>query len=474
MIMKKLLYILLSSYLLIGCRKNFDELRKNPNKVEDAVPGSFLAPILYNEVVTNVSRAYRMGNELMQYTVHKGSGSDFHRYYYTPGEADYFWDRHWQAAFNVQDMYNRAVALGDKNYQGVALTLKAWIFSQLTDIFGDIPYSDALKGDSLLTPKYDEQKDIYTDLLARLDSAANLFGSSGTLTGGADIMYAGDVLKWKKFCNSLRLRLYLRVSKRPEMNSAEKINEIVSNPNKYPIFTSNADQASLYFTNSEPFYNPFYNSKDIYFEDVKAPSVFILGILEERADPRIDKWYVKKNGDYIGVESGYARAKNGEVFSRVTSNIQDTLNKSSRIGTILSYAEVQFILAEAQWRGWIKTGTSTQTYYENGIKASMDFWGAAMPAGFLSGPNVLFDNQLATIMLQKYLALWFTGLEAWYEFRRTGLPELPVNPEALNGGKMPVRITYPTSTQLLNNSHYLEAINRIGGDDPNIRCWWER
>jgi len=457
-----------------GCTKNFDELRKNPNNVEDATPGSFLAPILYNTIVTDITRAHRMGNDLVQYTVHKGDGIEFHRYYFVPTEADYFWDREYNTLFNIRDMYNRAITYNDKNFQAVALTLKGWVGSKITDIFGDIPYSQALLGDSLLLPKYDEQKDVYASILQGLDSAALLFGNSGTLAYGSDILYAGDVVKWKKFCNSLRLRLYLRVSKRPEMNSAAKISEIVNDPGKYPIFTSVADEACLNFTGIDPFYNPFYNARDLDFNLSKAPSTYVISLLEERTDPRIATWYTKSNGDYVGVLSGYPRSQNGAVFATPTSNLQANLDTTRKLGTILSYAEVQFILAEAKLKGWISTATTAQTYYENGIKASMDHWGVTMPSGYLTQPTVLFDNLLSTIMTQKYLAQWFVGLESWYEFRRTGLPALPVNPQALNEGKMPVRLYYPTSTQLLNNASYKEVTNRIGGDNPNIKCWWEK
>ena len=161
------------------------------------------------------------------------------------------------------------------------------------------------------------------------------------------------------------------------------------------------------------------------------------------------------------------------MFATATSNLQANLDITRRLGTMLSYAEVQFILAEAKLKGWLSTATTAQTYYENGIKASMDHWGVTMPSGYLTQPTVLFDNQLSTIMVQKYLAQWFVGLESWFEFRRTGLPALPVNPQALNGGKMPVRLYYPTETQLLNNSSYQEVIQRIGGDNPNIKGWWE-
>lgn len=473
--MKKIIFAIAALGLLgtAACKKDFDKLRQNPNNVQDATPGSFLAPVLYEVTTTNLNRAHRMGNDLMQYSVHKGDGIEFHRYYVTPVEADYFWDRHYRFAYNIKDMYQRALQFDDKNFQGVALTLKAWVFSQLTDIFGDIPYSEALKGDEdNLTPAYDRQQDIYTDLMKGLDSAAVLFSTSGTLAYGTDLLYSGDVSKWRKFCNSLRLRLYLRLSKRTEMNSAAKINEIVSNPTKYPIFTSNADQACLYFTGSEPYYNPFYNTRDLDFGSGKAASNFILEVLQDRNDPRLPIWFTKSGGDYIGVPSGYARVKNGAVFAMTTSAIQNNLKSSPKLGAIMSYAELQFILAEAAQKGWI--AGDAKTFYEAGIKASMDHWGATMPADYLTQASVAYDGQLSTIMMQKYLAQWFVGLESWYEFRRTGLPVLPVNPEALNNGKMPVRLLYPTSTQLLNGTHYQEAVSRMGGDDPNIKCWWEQ
>ena len=186
--MKRYIYIFFIVLAAGGCTKNFDELRKNPNNVEDATPGSFLSPVLYNCIVTDITRAHRMGNDLVQYTVHKGSGIEFHRYYFVPTEADYFWDREYSAFFNIRDMYNRSITYGDKNFQAVALTLQAWVVSKLTDIFGDVPYSQAARGDSTLLPRFDQQKDIYADILKGLESAALLFASSGPLACGADLL----------------------------------------------------------------------------------------------------------------------------------------------------------------------------------------------------------------------------------------------------------------------------------------------
>src|SRR5690606_30268870 len=150
---------------------------------------------------------------------------------------------------------------GQPNYTAIALTLKALVFSRLTDTYGNIPYFEALKSrgrDVNFLPKYDKQEDIYASLLADLERAASLFSSNETLEAGGDLLYQGNLTKWKKSCNSLRVRLYLRVSNRPEMESATKINEIVSDASKYPIFTSNDDQAYLPFSGEAPYYNPYY------------------------------------------------------------------------------------------------------------------------------------------------------------------------------------------------------------------------
>jgi len=474
--MRKITFIIvLLAFTMASCTKNFDADRNNPNGVEDATPASFLAPVLYGVSSADINRAQLMGNELVQYTVLKGDVPEFHRYVIHASDATYFWQQYYRYAYNVQDMYRRAVALGDNNYVAVALTLRAWIFSHLTDMFGDVPYSDALKGDSLLLPTFDRQQDIYPSLLAGLDSAADLFATSGTLDFNGpvvDILYAGDVNKWRKFCNSLRLRLYLRVSKRPEMNSAAKIATIAANSTKYPIFTSTAEEANLNYTNITPFFNPFFTTRNLDFSSSRAPSEFILDALASRNDPRLPVWYLQTGGKYIGVPSAYLRSMDGVIFATATSALNTTLQQTPRLGQIMSYAEVEFILAEAALNGWVSGDPAT--YYNNGIQASMQHWGVSLPADYLAQPNVAFDGQLSTILLQKYLAQFFVGFESWFEFRRTGLPVLPVGPGAQNDGKMPTRLPYPIECQNLNSKNYQAVVQRIGGDAINIPGWWEK
>lgn len=465
--------VILAVLMLNACTSGFEELWKNPNGIQSAQPKNFISPVLYQYTVINLRQAYVVGNELMQYTIAKSSNRFVQRYDIRPAFGESFWDNHYIECNNVQDMLNKAEELNDPNYTAIALVLKALIISQLTDTFGDIPYTEALQslGDEVnFLPKYNTQQDIYTDMLANLDRAALMFNNSAGMSSDGDLLYAGNVTRWRKFCNSLRLRLYMRVSKRPEMNSAQKIAEIVNSPTVYPIFINNAEQAYLPFSGVAPFYNPYYNTASADFGNRKAPSQFLVSELSVRGDGRLDAWFAKTLTEFTGAPAGYPLGM--DIGS--TSILRNSFRTSPKLGMILSYAEVQFILAEAAMLGWIDGGDAqAKIYYENGIKASMDFWDVSMPASYLTQLGVAYDGQLSTIMLQKYFSLFFVGQEAWYEYRRTGYPVLPIHIEANNNGKMPRRLLYPLSTQRYNKSNYDEAVSRIGGDNINVRCWWE-
>ncbi len=475
--MKQTFLKLLSALLVLtgaSCTKGFDEMYNNPNGVGEALPRNLLTPVLYQIATTDVRQAHDVANELMQYSIYRVNNSFVQRYDIRVTAGDSMWGYLYTCANNIADMEDKADSLGQPNYTAIALTLKALVFSRLTDTYGNIPYFEALKSrgrDVNFLPKYDKQEDIYASLLADLERAASLFSSNETLEAGGDLLYQGNLTKWKKFCNSLRLRLYLRVSNRPEMESATKINEIVSDASKYPIFTSNDDQAYLPFSGEAPYYNPYYNSNNSSFSQRSASS-FIVNLLEGFSDPRLSIWYTKNVADWIGAPAGFPIGMADAIGK--TSYLKTSLKTSPRLGMIMSYAEVQFILAESALKGWIPGGsTKAKSYYEDGIAASMSFWGASMPTGYLTQIGVAYDDQLATIMTQKYLSLFFVGQEAWYEYRRTGYPVLTVHEKADNNGKMPRRLLYPTTTQKYNKANYDEAVSWIGKDDINVKCWWE-
>lgn len=480
--MKKIVYICIAlSIMNYGCTKNFDEKSKNPNAIKDASAATLLSQTLYDALVTRIQTAKNVGNELMGYTVQKSERAYTQRFDIRNTLGNNLWNKHYVALTNIEDMYKRAIVEDNVNYQAVALTLKAWVVSELTDTFRDIPYFEATQGDNLnFLPKYDTQEEIYKDLLNNLDKAALLFNNSKAMNLQGDILYGSQtttvlqVAAWRKFCNSLRLRLYLRVSNVPEFDSPAKINEIVSNASLYPVFANASEQAYIPLTNQEPLYNPYYNSTNVQFGSHFAPSYTILQMMQEISDPRLPYYYEKSLTEYTGVKSGFPAGVAGEIFQNGTSYLKYNLHDSPRLGVIMSYDELQFILAEATLKGWINTGTSAKDYYLQGIRSNMEFWGLTPSSTYLNMPGVVFDDTIETIIKQKYLASFFRGLEAWFDYRRTGYPNLIIDPRADNNAKVPSRLIYPATTQIYNPTNYKIAVERMGGDHINVKSFWEK
>ncbi len=480
--MKKLIYIILASLTLTtGCNKNFDELSQNPNGVKEGSAATLVSQTVYNALVSRLRVSKAVGNELMGYTVQKSERAYTQRFDLRSNLGDDLWNRHYTVLNNVEDMRKRAIAEGNANYEGVALTLKAWIVSELTDTFRDVPYFEATKGDELkFLPAYDTQEDIYKDLMENLDRASLLFDNTKAMVASGDILFGNkgtnslQVTAWRKFCNSLRLRLYLRVSNSPEFDSATKINEIVSNPAVYPVFTSAADQAYVAFTNELPLYNPYYNATNGGFGAGAAPSTTILDMLQESSDPRLSIYYTRSVPVWTGIRSGFPLGAGADIYLQGSSYMNYTLHNSPRLGMIMSYDEVQFILAEAAFRGWINVGTTAATYYQNAVRTNCEFWGLTPSSTFLNGPEVAYNNTLERIIKQKYISSFFRGLEAWFDYRRTGYPNLTIDPRADNGAIVPSRLPYPMVTQRYNPTNYRKAVERLGGDKITIKAFWEK
>jgi hypothetical protein len=298
-------------------------------------------------------------------------------------------------------------------------------------------------------------------------SENDLFFQANSSTAG--------MVKWKKFCNSLSLRLLTRILKKNgEVNVYERINQIVSDPVTYPIFQNNADGATLDISGVAPLLPPIARPQD--FTTARAASDFFVETLKSNNDPRLSLFFskaklLKDNTDigYKGAPSGYAF---GTTFDYQPSNLNQNLAKAPLKILIMPYAELQFILSELAFRGIISG--SAQTYYENGVKATIEQWGAVVPANYFANPKVAFDGTLERIMLQKYVGLFFVDHQQWYEKRRTGFPVLPNNGGLLNDGKMPERIPYPTVTKVQNYDNYAAASQAIGGDNVNTKVWWNQ
>ncbi|WP_051054091.1 SusD/RagB family nutrient-binding outer membrane lipoprotein [Fibrella aestuarina] len=473
----KLLVVSACLLMALGCTQSMDDLLHDPEAVTTATSGSFLNTAILNGVNVGLSRSHRLNHELMQVTVSLTDGQ-FHRYVLIPSESDYLWNNYYLTLTNVQDMYDRARATNNRNHMAVAMTVRAWLFQNLTDTYGDVPYFQALKGypEYQITPKFDPQAQIYADLVAKLDTANALYDITKPFSPGTDALFAAEqsttnMAKWKRFTNSLRLRLLMRgEAKSPEFQ--QQIRTMLADPTRYPLMTAVDQSAALKFTAVTPLLNPFADDRDYDFNGSNAFAEYFINTLNSWQDPRLAVWATSVSGKFVGVPSGYSLGDSPKVSAIASSRLNKTLKTSPLLGTIMQYAETEFLLAEAALKGY--SSDSPKDHYEKGIRASMAYWGATMPTDFLTRKGVAYSGTLEQLITQKYISLFFTEMQQWAEYRRTGFPVLPKGPGLENNGQLPMRLTYPLSVQSLNKQSYDEATARIGGDNINAKIWWAK
>ena len=510
---KVILALVLFSMALASCTKDFTEINTDPNNTPNAQPHQLLAPALVGIMNYNMLRNRNFNNELMQVTVSRndGEGTVF-RYDYRSTWSDYLYNGWYLEMTNLKDLYKIAkdTPTLNKSYQGIALILQSWVFSLLTDTYGDVPYfqSNLAKDSGNFEPAFDRQKDIYFDIFKRLEESNTLLNGGPAIIAASDPVYNGDIAKWRKFGNSLYLRLLLRLSGKAEVADTciKKIKEIVdTKASTYPKIAKNDESAILRWTGVGPYVSPFVSVRE---QDFRAPSLgsFFIEHLAQWNDPRINipvygtgtptktnRWAIAPaQGAFVGVPSGYLPGQDpGQkaYFYSITNNSSTgpSLQNDPLTGMIMNYAEMNFIYAEAAVKGWING--SAKTFYENGADASIKLWLPNWPdtstgihniQEFLAAADIdwddaaSLDDKMERIHLQKYYALFLTDMQQWFEYRRTGHPNLPKGPGLKNNGVMPARMTYPVYVQSANPSNYKAAVAAQGPDLISTQVWWQK
>lgn len=467
---------MLLTCISFSCTDDFDEINTDPIRIDRISPGTLLNPILYELASFNTERADAFTFDIMQVTVPYPSASGgVHRYDISESAGNSTWNTYYRWLNNIKEMRLASIEAEAVNYEAIALTLNAWVYSLLTDSFGDVPMDEAVRGDEgIFYPAFNTQQEIYTKILADLETANNLFDPEKEMIFGTEILYNNNVSLWKKFCNSLHLRLLLRVSKREEMDAHAKLLAIINNPTQYPVFTSNNDAAILEITGVEPNLSPWGRAID--FTLFRAAGEFFVDNLNNFNDPRNALFHTPARAldgttviGYRGIPSGFGT---DEQFDYLPSNVNIALVQAPMISVIMSYAEVEFIKAELAQKGIL--AADAKTHYENGVKAAITQWGGVVPADYFGNPYTAYDGTFEQIMLQKYYALYFNDYQQWFEYRRTGLPVLPKGAGLMNNGMMPVRFRYPVIVQTSNTENYARAVDAMGGDDINTKVWWEK
>ena len=476
--------------LVTGCNNDrITNVNNNPN-----APGTVQPAFLFPSAVTDVVGRARGGSldltltSLWSQQIAMDRFTDEDRYSIRPDNINGYWSGFY--AGGLQDLatiLSQTDPTKSPNIVAPALVMKSWTFGLMTDIWGDIPYSEANSGDPSTPPKYDAQSDIYTGILADLKTASTLSVPGGTTYGTADLIYNGDATKWKKFANSLRLRYGLRLSKvDPAKSQAEVAAAIAAG-----VFTSNADNALLRWpgdgTNNNPIYQNFVTRDDQHMSQTLVNALKSLYIsigptaadtvfdprLAVYADPIISSPSKKL---YVGAPNGLQDDDAIAIGINNTSRVGIAYRGKSTPSILMQYSEVLFDEAEAAARGWAP-GDPAALYYA-GIRASMQYNGIAdaVTDAYIASPRVAYSpaTGLQQIALQRWIALFSEGTEAYSAWRRTGVPDLQPGPAAITSPQVvPRRLTYPISEQSFNDAALEAASQRQGGATLNGRVWWD-
>jgi hypothetical protein len=489
---------------VVGCNNDsLTNLNTNPNNPTSAPPG----PVFTQSARLAASRFVGNGYDLRQtqFVAQHWAEAQY------PDEDRYarLDPASTQGTFNaayyteLQDLNKVAIAgLAAKQpgIYGPARILQSWVFEYLTDTWGDIPYSEALKGDSVggsLTPKYDAQKDVYAGLLATLTKAAADLHSAAAANalGSADPIYGGDPAAWAKFANSLRARLAMRLVNVDPATADAQLKAALSDP--AGVFASNDDQAQLVWPGDGIYNNPM--TDNFSTRDDHRVSQTLANILVANNDPRTPVFMQKRDsippgqtGLYAGMPNGLTASAAG-TYLRTASrpgaylypgattygNYGSAANKANP-SFYMTYAELLFIKAEAAQRGMGGLAPAQAAgFYNDAITASMNQWGitdAATISAYLAGPNVAYAGGTAglkQIAVQKWIALIDDGSQSWAEWRRTCQPSTIAAGPAAVVNFVPRRFFYPTSEYSINAASLAAAVAAQGADNFATRIYWD-
>jgi hypothetical protein len=474
----------ISSLLFVSCETvDFGDENLNPNRVSKANTGALITNAMRSipGLVSNVNPLLLV-QHVSEITYNDSSCYEtiqwnFDGYYTGP-----LMDLQTVINLNTEDPASYTSSGSTGMQMGVAHLLQVYYFQKMTDRWGSIPYSESLMGVENLKPKFDDQKDIYMGMFAQIDLALGLLDGGG-LNG--DYMFGGSATSWKKFGNTMKMVMALRVSDADASTAQSKFMEAhnggvigAGGDIHYPYTAADANDA--------PWQDRFQSRDDF------ASSDTMVEHLIASSDPRLHKYAVPVE-QAGGVAGGAAKVVvnyttvDGKVYGGMpygvltpgilqswVSYLPDAVIRVSAArqgGMLFSYAQVALCYAEAAQRGWSVPGTA-QSWYEAGIAASMTQWGvsAADSATYIASVGAASTQTIAT---EKWKALYMQGEEAWSEWRRLDYPVLVRATDWLTGTGIPVRLGYGAYTASANKANHDAAVAKVSGYSQDSRVWWD-
>ena len=464
-----LLALTATSLVITSCRQELD-INVDPNNPSQAsLPGLLSG--------SQVGFAFALGGEgtrmpasiVQHYAGHRAQPLDYAQYRITSSATDGTWTALYNALMDIKELENKATASGSQSYVGVSKLLQAHAFSVITDMFGDIPFSEALQGRTNITPAYDRQENIYPALITMIDEGLAAL-SAGTETISGDIVYGGDVAKWKKYGNSLKLRLLNHLSSK-QPNAAA--NFLASNPS---LIETSVDDAKVAFGSVTYNANPIHQFDVISGRKDQAVASTIVDKMKALSDPRVSVYFkpIAENnnglkGQYFGNAPGNDVGDTGESrYSRVGSAYASI--KAPVV--LLSAAEVNFIKAEVYHRA---SDSRAQAAYQAAITQDFAALGLSSSAtAYLANANVAYNGTLQRIMEQKWITMFQASYESWVDWRRTGFPVLTPAANNATSNVIPRNLPYP---DVEINSNRANLVAGPGIPIPytglSNRVWWD-
>ncbi|KAA0993194.1 SusD/RagB family nutrient-binding outer membrane lipoprotein [Dyadobacter aurulentus] len=512
--------------MLSGCERSFEDLERDPNRPVTA-PASLVLKGIEMDMYANTGTPFSDEMRWNQFYAIN------YNYY---GNNEYQWstfDDHYPTLKNVVKMEEEARRAGAAEvnvYSALGKFFRAFFIDQMSVRAGDLPMSEALLGLENLNPKYDSQKDVYMQILTWLDQSnaemTSLIAAGDTKVTG-DFYLGEDLKKWQKVVNGFRLRMLIRLSKKENeagMNVKSQFAEIISNPAKYPIMAGMDDNLEFEFN----IFNKYPSNPDNFGFDATRQNMAqtYVGLLTARKDPRVmvttepagaqlkagklpsdfSAFIAASSGEDLSDMSNKAGKDNGAGFAPGEYSFQSRSryysNYTGENTFIIGYPELCFNIAEGINRGWatgsaedwykkgikasqefygVKTGALTMTYSKTGGRASTDFVNYTINFNFdeyYAQPLVKYAGNtvagLEQIVTQKYLAFFMnSGMEAYFNYRRTGFPKFMTGVGTGNSGRIAVRWQYPLTERTTNEANYKAAIQSqfSGKDDINDLIW---
>lgn len=473
--MKRILTILGVASILASCSSDLEQYNVDPKNPESVSPAYMFSYAQYNlakqfgDYDYNANVGVLWANYATQTTYIQEAN-------YDAANRDIggsIWDNIYTeslAEFKKAKEDLRATEVGEaelpvkNNKLAQIKIMEVFAYQYLVDNFGNVPFTEALDINNV-TPAYDDAEFIYRAIGDSLADAIDKLTVGAESFEEADLIYNGDMSKWKKFAHSLQLKMGIRVAESNPDLASTWVNAAVEGG----VFESNADNAEFNYTGTQPYVNPIYD----YFVIDSRNTDFVatedfLALLDELDDPRVDIYYDDNlDGEMIGGVYG----AQGNAYSELTHLNPDFTEDPNQPTVLLSYSTVLFELAEAVERGFISG--NAEEYYEMAIEANFEFLGlsSAEADAYIAANPYDSSDWVNSIGIQKYVSLFFNGHEAWTEARRLGVPELAT--AASTGVANPKRMIYPVEEVLINTANYNEAATAVGGDDTTSAIFWD-